>query len=59
MKTWALIKDGLIVDVIVWDGEVDYTPPDGVYLAEFDIKSDGSPGIGWNYHNGVFSPPPA
>lgn len=29
VKTYALVKDGKTVNVIAWDGEAPYTPPDG------------------------------
>lgn len=30
IKRYALVKDGVTVNIIVWDGETPYTPPDGM-----------------------------
>jgi hypothetical protein len=49
IKTYALIQDGKVVNVIVWDG-----------LSEFNSLADlveltNNAGIGWNYVDGKFS----
>lgn len=57
MKTWALIENNVVVNVIVWDGESEWTPPDGQALVDL-TGIDPEPGPGWLYENGAFSPPP-
>lgn len=50
---YALIKNGVIENVVVWDGEADIFPD---YIA---ISIDGvGAGIGWSYDGKVFTPPP-
>lgn len=51
---YALIKNGVIENVVVWDGEADIFPD---YIA---VSIDGvGAGIGWSYDGKVFTPPPA
>jgi len=47
-------SDGLIVNAIVYDGEADYTPPDGLALVE---RGESEAWIGWTYADGEFTPP--
>ena len=49
---WALIKDNRVVNTIVLNNPVDYTPPEGHQLVQI---SEG--GIGWGYVDGVLIPP--
>ncbi len=34
MGRYAVIEDGVVVNIIVWDGESEYDPGDGVTLVE-------------------------
>ena len=53
-QNYALIRDGLVETVCVWDGNTEtWSPPDGVLAIQTD-----SAGAGWTYADGVFSPPP-
>jgi hypothetical protein len=51
MKTFAEIKDGVIVNVSVWGDE----SPQGEQF--FDITGIPNVGIGWSYANGEFIEP--
>ena len=54
---WALINaDNVVTGVIVWDGEAEYTPADGLTLINVD---DVPCGPGWSYVDGEFVAPPA
>lgn len=56
---WALVDaDGLVTGVIVWDGETEYTPADGLTLVNVP---DGQPcGPGWTCDGTkLIAPPPA
>lgn len=60
--TWALVdKDGLVTNVIVWDGP-EKSPmelPEGIYGVE--VKEGKAAYIGGTYKNGIFNvpvPPP-
>lgn len=59
-KTYAVIENGMVLNVIVWDGKASMGWG-GDQLA-IQISQSGSsaptPGIGWSYANGVFTPPP-
>ncbi len=50
---WCLVnEDGLVINVIIYDGISPYTPPQGTSLIQSDIA-----GIGWTYTNGQFNNP--
>jgi hypothetical protein len=51
MKTFAEIKDGVIVNTSVWDAE---TPQGEQFVEITDIENVG---IGWSYVNGQFVEP--
>lgn len=56
--SYAVIENGMVVNVIVWDGEAEFTVPDNHQLINISDISD-QPGIGWVYSDGVFTAPPA
>ncbi|EPT4023353.1 hypothetical protein [Enterobacter roggenkampii] len=49
---YALITDGIVVNIVIWDGE-------GHIFDDYQVvKIDGIPcGIGWIYEDGVFTDP--
>jgi len=49
---WAVIRDGLVDSVVVWDGEADWTPPEGTVLES--LADWPHVGIGWTYLDGDF-----
>lgn len=51
-KKLAIIKDGIVVNSIVWDDENNFIADEG-YTAVFEEQA----GPGWLYENGVFSQP--
>ncbi|WP_317180018.1 tail fiber assembly protein [Lelliottia amnigena] len=57
MKVFSVVKDGVVVNTIMWDGKDNSFSKDiDGDLIESDI--DQQPGIGWVYAKGKFSPPP-
>ena len=53
---YAMIKDGIVQNVCLWDGDTNtWTPPDG-YLV---IPAPDHIGTGWGYLDGVWTPPAA
>lgn len=50
---YAVVKDGVVINIVVWDGETEWQPDDG-----FAVKTDGSVGIGWLYDGETFTQPP-
>jgi hypothetical protein len=60
LKAYAHVIDGKVVNMSVWDGVQDYTPPDGATMVETPhyLDEDGEPratvGIGWDYVDGEF-----
>ena len=55
MEKYALIENGTVVNVILWDGVTPWDPPEGqtaVALAETGAW------LGWTYDGTNFSPPP-
>jgi hypothetical protein len=54
---YALVDaDGLVVNAIVWDGETDYTPADGLTVVA--IPDEISAGLGWTYDGTNWIAPP-
>ena len=54
---WALVDaDGLVVNAIVWDGETDYTPADGLTVVAIPDGVGGGPG--WTYDGSEWIAPP-
>ncbi|HCN7669397.1 TPA: tail fiber assembly protein [Escherichia coli] len=51
-QTYAVIENGTVVNVILWDGESEWSPENGVAIP----AADGA-GIGWLYADGVFTAP--
>lgn len=54
--SYAVIENGMVVNVIVWDGEDEFTVPDNLQLINISDISE-LPGIGWAYSDGVFTAP--
>lgn len=50
---YAVVKDGVVINIVVWDGETEWQPDDG-----FAVKTDGSVGIGWLFDGETFTQPP-
>jgi hypothetical protein len=51
---YAVIKDGRVVNVVVWDGVSDWQPGDDVTV--IDCPDDVGPG--WTHSDEGFAPPP-
>ena len=49
---WAVIEGDSIVNVVVWDGQSDWSPPEGMTLAS--LADHPHAGIGWDYVDGEF-----
>lgn len=52
VKTYAVInsESSLVENVILWDGESNWTPPIGTFV----VTLAGGAGIGWKYENNQF-----
>lgn len=60
MGTYALVKKGMVINTILWDGP-DASPMDfgkGVTFAEVPDGDGNSPSIGWSHDGTIFSAPP-
>lgn len=51
-KTYAVIENNTVVNVVLWDGESEWAPDNGVAIP----ATDGV-GIGWLYADGTFTAP--
>jgi hypothetical protein len=51
-KVWAVIDNGTVVNTVVWDGESDWSPPEGTELVS--LADHPGVGIGWDYVDGTF-----
>lgn len=52
-NSYAVVINGIVDNIVVWDGETDWKPNEGEV-----VPISGSVSIGWNYENGNFTPPP-
>lgn len=52
-NNYAVIVNGFVANIVVWDGQSNWKPSEG----EAVPLSDNA-GIGWGYSEGKFSPPP-
>ena len=48
LATYAVVVDGMCVNVIVWDGTSHYEPDDGATLVK--LLEGEAAGIGWTYN---------
>ena len=55
MRYLIINTDGLIVNVIIWDGISPYTPDNGSTLLPTDQAPQGA-GVGWAFINGECKP---
>ncbi len=56
MKTWALVKNGIVINTFLWDGEGDYQHDEGTEVIEYDDSNIAGPG--YIYEGKLFSRPP-
>lgn len=52
MGRYAVVVDGLVVNMVVWDGVTEWTPNEGKA-----IEAPYGVGIGWAYYDGEFTAP--
>ena len=59
MNKWAIIENGKVVNVILWDGESPWEAKAGQSVVKISEPENGEqePGIGWVYINKEFIPP--
>jgi hypothetical protein len=50
VKHYAIVQDGVVTNVVVWDGETPYNP-DGELV---EIPEGSTAGIDWDYIDGEF-----
>ena len=51
-KIYAVVNNGIVVNIAVWDGESEWEPTDGVAV----LAEDGV-GVGWSYDGEKFIKP--
>ncbi|EJT7453870.1 tail fiber assembly protein, partial [Escherichia coli] len=55
-ESYAVVNsDGLIINIVVWDGVTEWEPPEGTHAVRC---GDNLCGIGGTYKEGVFNVPP-
>jgi len=54
MKKYAIIENGIVVNVAAWDGESEWSPAAGQTAVDL---GDSGAWIGWSYADGVFTAP--
>lgn len=55
---YAIVKDGMVVNVVVWDGNTEWQPPEGTTAIKV-TEETGPAYIGFPYADGRFTSPPA
>lgn len=58
MSRYAIVKDGAVVNICLWDGDTKkWTPPEGAIA----VPAERDVGIGWKYERGKlkYGEPPA
>lgn len=60
MSKWAVVKNGVVVNIVLWDGENDWEPEDGQIAVPIPppVDNEQEAGIGWSYSDGTFIAPP-
>jgi len=56
MQTYALVENGVVANVAIWDGVPGWAPEEGV-TAVLVTAATGPASPGWAYANGVFVAP--
>lgn len=51
-KLYAVVEDGRVTNIVLWDGETEWTPSSG-----YAVQCDEGAGIGWLYADGKFTAP--
>ncbi|WP_157639445.1 hypothetical protein [Burkholderia ubonensis] len=54
---YAIVQNGIVVNMIEWDGVTSWSPPIGMIAVQ--VPTNAYVGIGSTYSNGVFGAPPA
>lgn len=57
MNSYAIIEDGNVVNVILWDGLVEWTPPPGATVRQ--VPDGVACGPGYTFDGANFIAPPA
>lgn len=57
MKYALINADGLIVNSIIWDGETEFDPGEGIMVVK--IPDGTRAGRGWTYDGTNWTPPPS
>lgn len=52
MSNYAVVEDGKVTNIVVWDGETKWLPENGDAI----LAPEGV-GIGWTYVDGIFTAP--
>ncbi|MEI9696181.1 hypothetical protein [Atlantibacter hermannii] len=52
MSICAIVKNNTVIDMVLWDGETEWSPEDGAA-----VPAEEYVGIGWLYKDGVFTNP--
>ena len=52
MENYAVVEDGKVTNIVVWDGETKWLPENG-----YAILAPEGVGIGWTYVDGIFTAP--
>ena len=56
MGDWALIRNGVVENTFIWDGEGGYQHDEGTIIVEY--SRDNPAGVGYIYDGSTFSRPP-
>lgn len=57
MNTYAIVINGAVENLVLWDGNANYWSPPSGSTAVLVPASTGAISIGWTYSGGQFSAP--
>lgn len=55
MAAYAVVREGVVENVVEWDGESDWNPPEG--SVAIMLKPGETTGPGWAYDGDIYTPP--
>lgn len=55
MSIYAVVENGIVTNLVEWDGESEWTPPSG--STDVLVPTNTFVDLGYSYSNGVFSAP--
>lgn len=56
VSVYAVVENGVVSNLVLWDGNSDWTPPTGT--SAYALPDGSSVGLGWSTGDGIHYVPP-